>query len=276
MYNDCKWAFVSAFTAISSVSSSMVDPTTDVIAFQFWITNEVLIAMTASISILAYGNSSQESDVTLSHTGTLQLAAIAALPDDQCIALAQEQNFAAVPAYLQHSSDPASRQSMTNNEAPGRPLTLALCPQSMRVSTAGPSSIHSSTSVAHISVTNEIEFIKEKEKAPPHSSAVNIYNLATKSAAWAKVFEMFVKAGGVKDTRAQILKDKIKELLDCHEILTIVQGAQRKAPITIAMRKFLDNEENAIALGSTLDAVANETASASVVRCEKEKKKTED
>ncbi|KAF9061529.1 hypothetical protein BDP27DRAFT_1369557 [Rhodocollybia butyracea] len=221
-----------------------------------------------------------------------RLAAIAALPDDQCIALAQEQNFAAVPAYLQHSSDPASRQSMTNNEAPGHPLTLALCPQSMRVSTAGPSSIHSSTSVACISVTNEIEFIKEKEKAPPpfiscehirsvlHSIRDNdpyAGSSATKSTAWAKVFEMFVKVGGVKDTqRAQTLKDKIKELLDCHEILTIAQGVQRKAPITIAMRKFLDNEENTIALGSTLDAVANETASASVVRREKEKKKTED
>ncbi|KAF9074702.1 hypothetical protein BDP27DRAFT_1444112, partial [Rhodocollybia butyracea] len=56
-----------------------------------------------------------------------QLAAIAALPDDQRIALAQEQNFAAVPAYLQHSSDPASRQSMTNNEAPGCPCVHSLC-----------------------------------------------------------------------------------------------------------------------------------------------------
>ncbi|KAF9066530.1 hypothetical protein BDP27DRAFT_1423776 [Rhodocollybia butyracea] len=197
--------------------------------------------------------------ITLMNSSSLsleQLSAIAALPDDQCIALAQEQNFAAVPAYLQHSSDPASRQSMTNNKAPGRPLTLALCPQSMCVSTAGPSSIHSSTSVACISVTNEIEFIKENEKAPPP----------------------FISLGGVKDTtRVQTLKDKIKELLDCHE------GAQRKAPITVAMHKFLDNEENAIALGSTLDAVASmhchsadETASASVVRREKEKKKTKD
>ncbi|KAF9037422.1 hypothetical protein BDP27DRAFT_1435554 [Rhodocollybia butyracea] len=49
------------------------------------------------------------------------------------------------------------------------------------------------------------------------------------------------------------------------------------------MHKFPDNEENAIALGSTLDAVASmhhcsadETASASIVRCEKEKKKTMD
>ncbi|KAF9060864.1 hypothetical protein BDP27DRAFT_1429571 [Rhodocollybia butyracea] len=100
---------------------------------------------------------------------------------------------------------------------------------------------------------------------------------AIKSTAWAKVFETFVKAGGVKDTRAQTLKDKVKELLDCHE------GAQCKRPITLAMRKFLDDEDNAIALGFTLDAVASmrrrsadETASASVVRREKEKKKTID
>jgi len=46
-------------------------------------------------------------------------------------------------------------------------------------------------------------------------------------------------------------------------------------PITLVMRKFLDDEDNAIALGSTLDAVASmrrryadETASASVVRRE--------
>lgn len=53
-----KWAataIVSAFTFISPVSSSMVAPATDVIASQFGITNEVLIAMTTSIFILAYG-----------------------------------------------------------------------------------------------------------------------------------------------------------------------------------------------------------------------------
>jgi hypothetical protein len=54
-----------------------------------------------------------------------------------------------------------------------------------------------------------------------------------------------------------------------------MQGAQRKAPITLVTRRFLDDEDNAIALGSTLDAVASmrrrsadETASASVVRRE--------
>ncbi|KAF9066975.1 MFS general substrate transporter [Rhodocollybia butyracea] len=52
-----KWAataIVSAFTFISPVSSSMVAPATDVIASQFGITSEVLIAMTTSIFILAY------------------------------------------------------------------------------------------------------------------------------------------------------------------------------------------------------------------------------
>lgn len=53
-----KWAataIVSAFTFISPVSSSMVAPATETIAAQFGITNDVLIAMTTSIFVLAYG-----------------------------------------------------------------------------------------------------------------------------------------------------------------------------------------------------------------------------
>ncbi|KAJ3904032.1 MFS polyamine transporter [Lentinula edodes] len=52
-----KWAataIVSAFTFISPVSSSMVAPATETIAAQFGITNDVLIAMTTSIFVLAY------------------------------------------------------------------------------------------------------------------------------------------------------------------------------------------------------------------------------
>jgi MFS family permease len=53
-----KWmaAFiVSSFTFISPVSSSMVAPASDIIAQQFGITSTVIIAMTISIFILAYG-----------------------------------------------------------------------------------------------------------------------------------------------------------------------------------------------------------------------------
>ncbi|KAJ3994602.1 MFS polyamine transporter [Lentinula boryana] len=52
-----KWAatvIVSAFTFISPVSSSMVAPATETIAAQFGITNDVIIAMTTSIFVLAY------------------------------------------------------------------------------------------------------------------------------------------------------------------------------------------------------------------------------
>ena len=46
---------VSSFTFISPVSSSMVAPATDIIAQEFHITSTVLIAMTTSIFVLAYG-----------------------------------------------------------------------------------------------------------------------------------------------------------------------------------------------------------------------------
>jgi hypothetical protein len=46
---------VSSFTFISPVSSSMVAPASETIAQQFEITSTVLIAMTISIFVLAYG-----------------------------------------------------------------------------------------------------------------------------------------------------------------------------------------------------------------------------
>ncbi|KAI0084550.1 MFS polyamine transporter [Irpex rosettiformis] len=52
-----KWAataIISAFTFISPVSSSMVAPATNQLAQQFGITNDVIIALTTSIFVLAY------------------------------------------------------------------------------------------------------------------------------------------------------------------------------------------------------------------------------
>jgi hypothetical protein len=105
-----------------------------------------------------------------------------------------------------------------------------LAPQSTRVSTVSSSSL---ASAARVSVAREIELVKEKGKAPaPFVSCEHIRSVlrsvrdndpyagssSTKSSAWAKVFDTFVNTGGAKDTRAQTLKDKIKELLDCHEV----------------------------------------------------------
>ncbi|KAF9049188.1 hypothetical protein BDP27DRAFT_1434227 [Rhodocollybia butyracea] len=205
-----------------------------------------------------------------------QLTAITALPDDQRIALAQEKTFTAVPAYLEPSFASTQGHSKMNNQVTHgvleRPFILASASQSVRASTLGSDS---SASAPHVSFTSEIELAKEKGKAPPpFISCEHVRSVlrsirdndpyagssATKSTAWAKVFETFVKAGGVKDTRAQTLKDKVKELLDCHE------GAQRKTPITLAMH----------AVASMRRRSADEMASASVVRREKEKKKTID
>lgn len=53
-----KWAataVVSSFTFISPVSSSMVAPASDQVAATFGINNNVIIALTTSIFVLAYG-----------------------------------------------------------------------------------------------------------------------------------------------------------------------------------------------------------------------------
>ena len=53
-----KWAstiIVSMFTLISPVSSSMIAPASEAVAQEFSITNDVIIAMTTSIFVLAYG-----------------------------------------------------------------------------------------------------------------------------------------------------------------------------------------------------------------------------
>ena len=55
-----KWAataIVSGFTFISPVSSSMVAPATNQVAAQFGIHNSIIIALTTSIFVLAYGKS---------------------------------------------------------------------------------------------------------------------------------------------------------------------------------------------------------------------------
>ena len=60
----CSWTFkrkwaataiVSAFTFISPVSSSMIAPASDQLAQDFGITSSVIIALTTSIFVLAYG-----------------------------------------------------------------------------------------------------------------------------------------------------------------------------------------------------------------------------
>lgn len=53
-----KWiatAIVSAFTFITPIASSMVAPATEQIAREFGITNTVIIAMTTSVFVLAFG-----------------------------------------------------------------------------------------------------------------------------------------------------------------------------------------------------------------------------
>ncbi|KAF5364870.1 hypothetical protein D9757_013047 [Collybiopsis confluens] len=76
-----KWAattIVSAFTFISPVSSSMVAPATEAVAAEFGITNDVLIAMTTSIFVLAYGES-LEYKVIMNHGLDLENTAIGPL-----------------------------------------------------------------------------------------------------------------------------------------------------------------------------------------------------
>lgn len=53
-----KWAataIVSAFTFISPVSSSMIAPASDALAADLGISNSVIIALTTSVFVLAYG-----------------------------------------------------------------------------------------------------------------------------------------------------------------------------------------------------------------------------
>ncbi|KAF9060865.1 hypothetical protein BDP27DRAFT_1429572 [Rhodocollybia butyracea] len=94
-----------------------------------------------------------------------QLAAIATLPNDQCIALAQEKTFTAVPAYLEPSFAPTQGHSKMNNQVTHgvleRPFILASAAQSVRASTLGSDS---SASAPRVSVTSEIELAKEKHQ----------------------------------------------------------------------------------------------------------------
>ena len=69
---------MSAFTFIAPVSSTMVAPAAEQVAEHFGITNNVMIAMTISIFVLAYGMSSRlgshQSNISHGHLDLCNLA----------------------------------------------------------------------------------------------------------------------------------------------------------------------------------------------------------
>jgi hypothetical protein len=75
-----KWAatlVVSAFTFIAPVSSTMVAPAAQQVAEYFGITNNVMIAMTISIFVLAYGKPSCRPSIQLESLNNLGIVALA-------------------------------------------------------------------------------------------------------------------------------------------------------------------------------------------------------
>ncbi|KIK53518.1 hypothetical protein GYMLUDRAFT_250332 [Collybiopsis luxurians FD-317 M1] len=99
-----------------------------------------------------------------------------------------------------------------------------------------------------------------------------------KNEAWTKIFVKFVETGGDEMTKGKYFRSKIMEILDCHS-----GNQSQKCSITLATQMFLQNQDNAVTLASTLEAIANmrqraegDSMAASIARHEGEQKKTID